>query len=98
MTLPSYNTLEPTEPLLYVETKTASDEPVRGYRNRSIIAFLVFAIIGVTVLVSANTSSKVDVKNVSDMQTHLIGTKNIKIISLTSLLISLKTGTKLTVN
>jgi hypothetical protein len=92
MTLPSYNTLEPTEPqftskyldeseresLLYVDTKSASDEPVRGYRNRSIIAFLVLAIIGVTVLVSANTSSKDVVKPVSDMQTRLKGTKTLK--------------------
>lgn len=89
MTLPSYNTLEPTEPqfvsiysdaseresLLSVDTKTASNEPVRGYKNRSIAAFLVLAIIGVTVLVSTNSSRKVEVTKTSDMETHLTGTK-----------------------
>lgn len=92
MTHASYNTLEPTEPqfistysddseresLLSVDTKTANDEPVRGYKNRSIVAFLVFAIIGVTVLVSTNSSRKIEVTNVSDMQTHLTGTKKLK--------------------
>lgn len=92
MTRASYNTLEPTEPqfistysedseresLLSVDTKTANDEPARGYKNRSIVAFLVLAIIGVTVLVSTNSSRKVEVTNVSDMQTHLTGTKKLK--------------------
>lgn len=91
MPIRSYSAFEPIEPqfastysnaaeresLLPMNKKISRHIAARGHKSKFVVAFLMFAVVCITVLVSTNSSRKIEASRVSDMQSHVTGTKMI---------------------